>query len=154
MSNYPIGFPQKFTGWKGKTLYEVVATIQQNSNSAPSLSLHQIRMAMPLKLYRKEIHNVRNQTLAKNCSGRISVKIADLNMPGSTIVSEIAKTYSNGLVNTIDINPTTLSAENGSCNTPLACFSPAYNARKRVRSAGMIPKKYDINKNNDFSLTR
>jgi hypothetical protein len=149
MSNYPIGFPQKFTGWKGKTLYEVVATIQQNSNSAPSLSLHQIRMAMPLKLYRKEIHNVRNQTLAKNCSGRISVKIADLNMPGSTIVSEIAKTYSNGLVNTIDINPTTLSAENGSCNTPLACFSPAYNARKRVRSAGMIPKKYDINKNND-----
>jgi hypothetical protein len=149
MSTYPIGFPQKFTGWKGKTLYEVVATIQKNSNISSSLSLHQIRMAMPLKIYRKEIHNIRNQTLAVNCSGRISVKIMDLNMPGSSIVSEIAKTFSNGLVNTLDISPTTLSAENGSCNTPNNCFSPAYNARKRVRSAGMIPRKFDINKNND-----
>ena len=153
MSNYPIGFPQKFTGWKGKTLYEVVATIQKNSNNTSSLSINQIRMALPLKIYRKEIHNISNQTLAKNCSGRISAKISDLNMPGSTIVSEIAKTFSNGLVNTLDINSTTLSAENGSCNTTMACFSPAYNARKRVRSAGMIPKKYDINKNNDTYST-
>jgi len=153
MSNYPIGFPQKVTGWKGKTLYEVVATIQKNSNKASSLSVHQLRMAMPLKIYRKEIHNINGQTRASTCSGRISVKITDLNMPGSTIVSEIAKTFSNGLVNTLDIKPTTLSAENGSCNTPMACFSPAYNARKRVRSAGMIPKKYDINKNNDTYST-
>ena len=149
MSNYPIGFPQKLGIWKGKTLYEVVATIQKNSTNASSLSTNQIRRAMPLKIYRKEIHNIKNQTLAKNCSGRISTKIADIDMPGSTIVSEISKSYSNGLVNTLDINQTTLSAENGSCNAPLACFSPAYNARKRVRSAGMIPRKYDINKNND-----
>jgi hypothetical protein len=149
MSNYPIGFPQKLGIWKGKTLYEVVATIQKNSNNVSSLSTNQIRRAMPLKIYRKEIHNIKNQTLAKNCSGRISTKIVDIDMPGSTIVSEISKSYSNGLVNTLDINQTTLSAENGSCNAPLACFSPAYNARKRVRSAGMIPRKYDINKNND-----
>jgi hypothetical protein len=149
MSNYPIGFPQKFTGWKGKTLYQVVATIQKNSNNASTLSSHQIRKALPLKIYRKEIHNITNQPLAKNCSGRISTKITDIDMPGSTIVTEIAKSYSNGLVNTLDINQTSLTAENGSCNTTMACFSPAYNARKRVRSSGMIPKKYDINKNND-----
>jgi len=149
MSNYPIGFTQKLGIWKGKTLYEVVATIQKNLNSTSSLSLRQIRKAMPLKIYRKEIHNIKNQTLAKNCSGRISTKIADIDMPGSTIVSEISKTYSNGLVNTLDINQTSLSAENGSCNAPMACFSPANNARKRVRSAGMLPRKYDINKNND-----
>lgn len=149
MSNYPIGFPQKFTGWKGKTLYQVVATIQKNSNPISRLSVNQIRKALPLKIYRKEIHNISGQTRAATCSGRVSVKITDIDMPGRTIVSEIAKTFSNGLVNTLDINPTTLSAENGSCNTQMACFSPAYNARKRVRSAGMIPKKYDINKNND-----
>ena len=149
MSNYPIGFPQKFTGWKGKTLYEVVATIQKNSNSASSLTVHQLRKAMPLKIYRKEIHNVNGQTTAKTCSGRISVKITDLNMPGSTIVTETTRSYSNGLVNTLDIKPTTLTAENGSCNTTSNCFSPAYNARKRVRSAGMLPLKYDVNRNND-----
>ena len=149
MSNYPIGFPQKLTGWKGKTLFQVVATIQKNSNTATSLTVHQIRKALPLKIYRKEIHNVNGQTRAKTCSGRISTKITDMDMPGSTIVTETVRSYSNGLVNTLDIYPTTLSAENGSCNTVQNCFSPAYNARKRVRSAGMIPKKYDINKNND-----
>jgi hypothetical protein len=149
MSNYPIGFPQKLSGWKGKTLYEVVATIQKNSNTASTLTVHQIRKALPLKIYRKEIHNVNGQNTAKTCSGRVSTKIADIDMPGSTIVTETARSYSNGLVNTLDINQTTLTAENGLCNTQNACFSPAYNARKRVRSAGMIPRKYDINKNND-----
>jgi len=147
--NYPIGFPQKITGWKGKTLYQVVATIQKNVSTAQTLSLQQIRKALPLKLYRKEIHNVNGQTLSKNCSGRISAKITDMDMPGSSIVTEMKRSYSNGLVNTLDINQTSLTAENGSCNSQNNCFSPAYNARKRVRSAGMIPKKFDINKNND-----
>ena len=147
--NYPIGFPQKFTGWKGKTLYQVVATVQKNVSTAKTLSIQQIRKALPLKIYRKEIHNVTGQTLSKNCSGRISAKITDIDMPGSTIVTEISRAYSNGLVNTLDINQTSLTAENGSCNSQNNCFSPAYNARKRVRSAGMIPKKFDINKNND-----
>ena len=149
MSNYPIGFPQKLTGWKGKTLFEVVATIQKNSNTTSTLTVNQIRKALPLKIYRKEIHNINGQNNAKTCSGRNSTKIADIDMPGSTIVTETARSYSNGLVNTLDINETTLTAENGSCNTVSNCFSPAYNARKRVRSAGMIPRKYDLNKNND-----
>jgi len=152
-SNYPIGFPQKIAGWKGKTLFQVVATIQKNSNKSSNLSLSQIRKALPLKIFRKEIHNVNGQTVMKNCSGRISTKITDIDMPGSTIVSEISKTYSNGLVNTLDINQTTISAENGACNSANNCFSPTYNARKRVRSAGMIQKKFNINKNNDTYST-
>jgi hypothetical protein len=74
-------------------------------------------------------------------------------MPGSTIVSEIPHTYSNGLVNTLEINQTTISAENGACNTANNCFSPTYNARKRVRSAGMIQKKFNIDNNNDTYST-
>ena len=153
MSNYPIGFPQKNTGWKGKTLFQVMATIQKNSNKSSNLSLSQIRKALPLKIFRKEIHNINGQTVMKNCSGRISTKITDIDMPGSTIVSEIPHTYSNGLVNTLDINQTTISAENGACNTANNCFSPAYNARKRVRSAGMIQKKFNIDNNNDTYST-
>lgn len=101
---------------------------------------------MPLNIYRKEIHNTNGKT---NCRARYSSKITDVDMPGSTIVTEIPRTYSNGLVTTLDIDQTSLSAENGSCDAQNNCFSPIYNARKRVRSSGMIPKKFDINKNND-----
>jgi hypothetical protein len=153
MSNYPIGFPQKITAWKRKTLFQVVATIQKNSNKSSNLTLSQIRKALPLKIFRKEIHNINGQTVMKTCSGRISTKITDIDMPGSTIVSEIPHTYSNGLVNTLDINQTTISAENGACNTANNCFSPTYNARKRVRSAGMIQKKFNIDNNNDIYST-
>jgi hypothetical protein len=142
-SNYPIGFPIKINGWKGKPFYEVMATIQLNTNTAKTLSLRQLRKPLPLRLYRKEIHNITGQQRPSTCSGRISMKITDIDMPGSTIVSETLKSYSNGLVNTLDINPTTLTAENGSCNTVSACFSPANNALKRVRSAGMIPRKFN-----------
>ena len=152
-SNYPIGFPPKMVGWKGKYFYQVIATIQKNKNTAKSFGIKQLRKAMPLKLYRKEIHNVSSQTYPINCNPRISTKITDMDMPGNTIVTETSKTYSNGLVNTLDINQTTLSAENGSCNTINNCFSPAYNARKRVRSSGMIPRKFDKNKNNDTYST-
>lgn len=149
MSNYPIGFPTKIAGWKGKTLFQVVATMQKNSNKSSNmtpLTPNQLRKALPLKIYRKEIHNTNGKT---NCRGRYSSKITDMDMPGSTIVTEIPRTYSNGLVTTLDINQTSLSAENGSCNGQNNCFSPTYNARKRVRSAGMIAKKFDVNKNND-----
>ena len=148
-TNYPIGFPTKINGWKGKPFYQVMATIQLNANNAKTLSLHQIRKPLPLKIYRKEIHNINGQDRPSICSGRISMKITDIDMPGSTIVSEVLQSYSNGLVNTLDIHPTTLSAENGYCNTPTACFSPSYNALKRVRSAGMLPKKFNASKNND-----
>jgi len=147
-SNYPIGFPVKISNWKGNPFYEVMATIQLNTNTAKTLSLRQIRKPLPLRLYRKEIHNIAGQDRPATCSGRISMKISDIDMPGSTIVSETLNPYSNGLVNTLYINPTTLTAENGSCNTASACFSPANNALKRVRSSGMIPRKFNESKNN------
>ena len=38
----------------------------------------------------------------------------------------------------------------GSC---AACFSPQIDARRRVRSSGMIKRKFDLNKNNDTYYT-
>ena len=155
-STYPMGFPTKYFGWKGKPFYQVIASIQRNLNNAPTLSLHQLRKPLPLKIYRKEIVPIKNQTFPKNCNTRVSTKISDFDTPGNNIVSrKLSALYSsNGLVNTIDINPTTLSGENGVCNTPTACMlSPQLNARRRCRSAGMIPRKFNTTKNNDTYST-
>jgi hypothetical protein len=151
-SLYPMGFPQKEFGWKGKPFSQVIATIQYNKKNAPKLTPQSLRKALPLNLYRKEIHNISGQNYAKNCSTRISMKIADFDRPGNNIVYENQQTYySNGLVATLDINPTTLSAENGKCNNIAATcgLSPQNNAKKRCRSAGMIPRKFDARRNND-----
>jgi len=148
-SIYPMGFPTKEFGWKGKTFYQVIASIQKNTNNAAKLKPEQLRKPLPLKIYRKEIHNINGKTSLTNCNPRISTTIFNFETPGNTIVSKTKQTYSNGLVNTLDINPTSIAAETGGCNTPSACFSAQFNARKRCRSAGMMPKKFDINKNND-----
>jgi hypothetical protein len=151
-SLYPMGFPTKEFGWKGKPFSQVIATIQYNKKNAPKVTPNQLRKALPLNLYRKEIHNISGQNYAKNCSTRVSIKIADFDRPGNNIVSEVQPLpyYSNGLVATLDINPTTLSAENGKCNNIAATcgLSPQNNARKRCRSAGMIPRKFDTRRNN------
>jgi hypothetical protein len=151
-----MGFPTKEFGWKGKPFYQVIATIQYNLKNAKNLTPRQLRKALPLNIYRKEIHNISGQNYAKNCSTRISMKISSFDRPGNNIVSEVQKPYySNGLVATLDINPTTLSAENGACNNIAATcgLSPQNNARKRCRSAGMIPRKFNQNKNNDVYAT-
>lgn len=154
MSSYPGGFPIKYASWKGRPFYQVVASIQKNLNNAPTLSIQQLRKPLPLSIYRREIHNIRGQTLPKNCNARISVKISDFETPGNNLVSETQQSFTNGLVNTLDINPTTLRAENGACNNATACFlSPQQNARKRCRSAGMIPRRFNVNKNNDTYAT-
>ena len=149
-STYPMGFPPKYSGWKGKLFYEVIASIQKNTRNASTLSLNQLRKALPLKIYRKEIHNIGGQTNPKVCNPRTSTKISDFDTPGNTIVSETNKSFTNGLVNIIDSNLTTLTGENGSCNNPTGCnFSPQVNARRRCRSAGMTPRKFNTARNND-----
>jgi hypothetical protein len=152
-SLYPMGFPVKLNGWKGKSFFQVIASIQKNQKNVTVLGKDQLFNPLPLNIYRKEIHNVNGQTAPKNCNARISTKITDFDAPGNNLVSETTDSFSNGLVNTLDVNPTTLTAENGGCNTPNNCFSPQYNAQKRCRSAGMIPRKFNLNKNNDCYST-
>jgi hypothetical protein len=149
-STYPIGFPRYYSEWKGKLFYQVIASIQKNQKNASNLSINQLRKALPLKIYRKEIHNIAGQPYPNSCNYRTSTKISDFDRPGNNMVSETNKTFTNGLVNTIDSNQTTLTAENGSCNNSSSCyFSPQLNARRRCRSAGMTPRKFNIARNND-----
>ena len=152
--------PLSTVSWKGKTLYQVISSIQLN-NFDPSLNgmttsqiRDQIFRPLPLKIYRKEV-GFRNPS---SCNPRVSTKIMDLDMPGSTMVSEISP-FSDisgaqyGLVSTFGEKFTTLTAENpGKCLSP-CILSPEQNARRRCRSAGMIPKKFNVDRNNDQYCT-
>lgn len=136
----------RYVSWKGKTLDEVVSRVQKNKNNQFNMQIQQFMQAQPLKLYRKEIANKPSSI----CNARTSVKIDTINMPGSTHVSESPYSHSgNGLVGTLHINETTTTSENPPACQDSCIFSPEMNARRRVRSSGMIPKKHNIHKNND-----
>ena len=135
--------------WKGKTFQQITSVLRLNKNNSTNLSVGQLLHPMPLKLYRKEIA----VAASGNCS-RASVKIANFEQPGQAIVSSSKLATFQGVSNTLDITPTTIQSEHpglctSTCNSNLPIFSPEANARRRVRSAGMIPKKFNLNKNND-----
>ena len=60
-------------------------------------------------------------------------------MPGSTHISESPYQHlGNSLVNTLHIDETIVSSENPPACEDSCIFSPEANARRRVRSSGMI----------------
>ena len=152
--------------WKGKTLEQVTSVLRMNTNTlhelsddqfaicpgnkslSSSLVCNRIFKAMPLKIYRREIAVI-NPSSSSSCS-RASSTIAAFEQPGGSIVNS-QNTTNIGLVNTLDIKPTIITSEHpGQCDYPSNCFtSPDLNAKRRVRSAGMYPKKFKLDNNND-----
>jgi len=138
-----------YVSWKGKTLSQVTSVFQKNKktfeDSTQTLSVHDIRKARPLRIYRKEIANI----VTPSCSRRSST-IAAFEQPGGSIVNSNSN-LTQGLANTLDIATTTLRSEHpGQCATPSCDFlSPELNAKRRVRSGGMYPKKFKPDYNND-----
>jgi len=132
-----------YYSWKDQVFYQVSSFISKNKNNSQTLGINQLMKPMPLKLYRREIASVAPST---GCSSRISQSINELNQPGSTIISK-TNTCRNGLVNIIDNQVT--ECKSTSCNINM----PDVDARRRVRSAGMIRKKYNPEKNNDSYCT-
>jgi hypothetical protein len=128
-----------YYSWKDQVFYQVSSFISENKNNSQTLGINQLMKPMPLKIYRREIASVAPST---SCSSRISYSINELYQPGSTIISNTIPSR-NGLVNIID-NPVT-ECKSTSCNINM----PDVDARRRVRSAGMIRKKYNPEKNND-----
>ena len=161
--------PIRYTSWKGKTFSQITADIRVNtvidSSSIPILTTRLIMNPQPLKIYRKEIASMP----LKTCNRRTSVKISDLmETPGGNIVNSIeSDNKTNGLVNITYPDLPNLLGEYTNytcCDIPLPtsaansnlvnrCLSTQNNALNRVRSSGMIRRKYDINKNNDTYYT-
>lgn len=129
--------------WKGKTFTEITSLLKKNNTTiSTNFSKNSYFIPRPLKIYRREVV-VGN---SNNCNVKTSTLIRDFDMPGGTIVNSKASTL-NGLTNTLDINLTENKYERPGTST--VCFSQADNARRRVRSSGMIKRQFDITKNND-----
>jgi hypothetical protein len=129
--------------WKGKTFTEITSLLKKNNTAInTNFSKNSYFIPRPLKIYRREVV-VGN---SNNCNLKTSTLIRDFDMPGGTIVNSEASTL-NGLTNTLDINLTENKYERPGTST--VCFSQADNARRRVRSGGMIKRQFDITKNND-----
>ena len=128
--------------WKGLTFQQISAGIKFNKPTANK----NFFTANSLKIYRKEIAS----TPLTQCSQRSSTKIDDFNRPGGVITTSISNTT--GLVNTLDMNyeKNLCQHPQPSCNVIL---SPEANARRRVRSSGMIKRNFNTGANNDTYYT-
>jgi len=150
--------------WKGKTFSQITADVRSNtinSTSAPILTNRLLLNPQPLKIYRKEIASVP----LTNCNRRTSVSVFSFETPGNTIInSNIIDVNTNGLVNTIDMTLPNVKGEypGSSCDGKLnpsnpnltnRCISVQNNAKNRVRSSGIIRRKFDPTKNNDMYYT-
>jgi len=99
---------------------------------------------LPLKLYRRELATA-NVT---NCNPNISTKIDILNSPGGySLNPKTSSPDTTGLANTLDQEdmsiPNNTTEVPGTCScftTDGVCLDPATNAKRRVRSAGMVRK--------------
>lgn len=135
--------------WKGRTFSQVTSAIKQNVNhlNYANGGLHNAFLPNPLKIYRRELVTTQNNI---TCNPRTSVSIDEINRPGGSIINSGAA-IQYGLANTIDNRlPNNTCEEPGTC---LSILSPSDNARRRVRSSGMVPKKYNASKNNDQYCT-
>lgn len=136
--------PSGYFSWKGQTFNQITTTIQKNTGTigqtgTSTSGLRNYFKPTPLKIYRRELAT----NSPSRCNYRTSVRIDELNAPNGYIISN---SYNDtGLVNTLDIQLTTNTYMRGasSCNTAANCMSQTANALRRVRSSGMIRKKYN-----------
>ena len=142
----------RYFSWKGRTFNQITSIIKKNIG-INNTSNHSFFMAQPLKIYRREITSTTTNSTSTNpytCNGKISTSIDLINMPGGSIINSLSGN-SKGLENTLDINLTSNTYEkSGSCQNDIKnCMSQVTNARRRVRSSGIIKKQFDLTKNND-----
>jgi hypothetical protein len=129
--------PVKYTSWKGNVFYKISSFSKKNNNDQ-SLKTSLFMNPLPMKIYRKELGK------PNNCNEHISLD--ELNRPGSFIQSQTQRAgYTN--YNTNDVT------ECRSINKNSCVNMPDVDARRRVRSAGMIRRKYDPSRNNDTYCT-
>lgn len=152
--NSPVSYiyAQSNISWKGKTFKQITSSIRKNKkiDTKNDFDVNTFFKPMPLSIYRKDkIAKYEND----NCSTanyKISSSIDELNMPGGCNIIDNNEN-GNGLDNTLDINlpnnlytPTLLNVDDVqfvSSSSVNNCLSQESNARKRVRSSGMIRKK-------------
>ena len=131
-----------YFNWKGKTFNQITSALKKNTFNLNEGDNRNIFNPSPVKLYRKEIAS----TTSTTGNPRVSASIDEFNMPNGYFVSK-RDNLDNAKCNTLDINLTTNKYDLGQAiqlsSEPPVCFSQADNARRRLRSGGMI-KKFNI----------
>lgn len=143
--------------WKGKSFSQVSSILQKNNASESTIPKSLFFRALPNKIYRREIVSVNNP----KSSGGVAKVSLTMDIPGGTIVntkSDICQ----GIMGIVDLNydksKTALQCSNG-CNSYLdndssqrnskyiQSLSLQDNARRRVRSSGMMRPRFKENRN-------
>ena len=140
-----------YVSWKGQTFVQITSSIRKNTPNIDEILTQEdnkrLFLAPPLKIYRKEIAN----SAITSCNPRTSTKIDDINSPNGYLIVQ-SENRDKGLVNTLDINITNNSYERPKTCSALSendvCLTQEVNARNRVRSSGMVRKKYNPDVNN------
>ena len=130
--------------WKGKTFQQVYASLQKNRRTATPVTIHSIRKAQPLQLYRKEVVTGNTPTSFQ----RHATKINTFDMPNETFIAA-KKHDSSGLTATLDAKETVYAVQNEKhCMFPpssSACVVTQQNALNRVRTSGIVKPNYNYN---------
>lgn len=130
--------PIAYTPWKGTVGQQFSSRIFKNTNSTNSKA--NFFKAMPLKIYRRESAN--NNNVVTDChTSRASVSIDELNRPQGAIRSVNNIEYTGASFTVKELPKNNNITQSGPCTEPAVCA--ADNARKRVRSSGMVRKKFN-----------
>jgi hypothetical protein len=138
--------PIPIISWKGKTMFQITGQIRKNNRDNNVIYKTNLFKPQPLKIYRREI--VTNGDIS-TCNSRMSASIDNINMPNGFIVTEHINTNSTGLVHVLEKNVPNDSTDNGMCTNRCANVDVAENARRRVRSSGMIKRTFKPQNKND-----
>ena len=139
-------YPIPYISWKGKTLTQITSYSMKNNANIIELAKPNIFLPQPLKIYRREIATGDRPV---SCSDRNSFSIDVLNMPNGYIITQHSYNHA-GLVHTLENNVTPNTSENGDCKEKKetnVCI--VENAKRRVRSSGMIKRAFKPENNND-----
>ena len=147
-----LGFNEEpYIPWKGKTFAQISSIIKNNKWINENMNANNYFRSQPVKHYRREIASMYDNS---NCNSRLSYSIDELDRPNGSIVTQSPSPLVSykGLVGSVDIQLTNNTTERpGICTNPYICSET--NARNRVRSSGMIKRKYNLAKNNDIYYT-
>lgn len=126
--------------WKPHSYYRLTAALRKNKNTDVPMTPRQTRLPSSIKLYRKEIAlpNV-------ECSfQRHAVKFDDINAPNGIIKTEMKDLPGTAL--TQDPKELLHSRQDPKqCGSLSTCLAIESNARKRVRSSGIVKPNYCAN---------
>lgn len=134
--------------WKGNQITTYSTKKIRNDPANNFIGTRTGFTATPLKHYRKEIIPPKVSSIYQSCNERTNLKIDDLQMPNGSFRTEYD---TRGVIQTLfdpfEGGNNISFTKDDSCNNISSCKASEQNALRRVRSSGIIQRKFDSNNN-------